>query len=171
MNDTDSQQATLFGGREVGRERSDCAFCAIARREEPTRQIVFQDDISIGFLDRRPVFLGHCLLIPRKHYETLYDLPKDLVGPLFGNAQLLGKAVEAGTQAGGTFVAMNNRISQSIPHLHIHIIPRKPGDGLRGFFWPRGEYESEEQMASIADSIRKFVNKLGEGAGTDKVSE
>jgi histidine triad (HIT) family protein len=159
-------QVSLFGENFPKKEQPDCPFCLIANGKDPSRHVVFRDGVSIGFLDRRPVFLGHCLLIPLNHYETLYDLPEELIGPLFRNAKRLGKAVEKGTTADGTFVAINNKISQSVPHLHIHIIPRKSGDGLRGFFWPRRKYESEEQMVSIAESIRKSVSKLSEGSET-----
>jgi histidine triad (HIT) family protein len=93
----------------------------------------------------------------------LSDLPKELVGPLFTNAQLLVKAVKIGLQAEGTFLAINNKVSQSVPHLHIHIIPRKYGDGLRGFFWPRQSYQSEEQMNEITNSIRTAIEKIQNG--------
>jgi histidine triad (HIT) family protein len=148
------------------RSKSDsldtCAFCSIVKGEPgetPSRNVVFEDRISIAFLDRKPVFLGHCLLVPKEHYGTLYQLPQEVVGPLFQNAQLLGRAVESAMKADGSFVAINNAVSQSVPHLHIHVIPRKFRDGLRGFFWPRMEYESPEQMAQIADSIRASLNK------------
>ena len=99
--------------------------------------VVFEDEVSFSFLDRRPIFPGHCLLVPKEHYETLDDLPGSLVGPLFTNVQTLSRAVELGLNADGTFVAINNRVSQSVPHFHVHIVPRRHGDGLRGFFWPR----------------------------------
>ena len=102
---------------------------------------------------------GHTLLIPRDHFETLADLPANLVSPFFGNVQLLAGAVERGMEAEGTFVAINNKVSQSVPHLHVHIVPRKKGDGLRGFFWPRQKYRDEEQMrrvqAAIVDSLSR----------------
>src|SRR5258708_28411943 len=100
-----------------------------------------------GFLDSRPLFRGHCLLVPRAHVETFADLPGELIGPFFGNAQRLSGAVERGMEAEGTFVAMNNRVSQSVAHLHVHIVPRRKKDGLRGFFWPRTPYASEEAAA------------------------
>ena len=142
------------------KENHNCAFCAIVKGDTASRHIVFRDNISLAFLDKRPVFLGHCLLIPRNHYETLHDLPKDLIGPFFSNAQLLARAVETGLHAEGTFIAINNRVSQSVPHLHIHVIPRKSGDGLRGFFWPRQKYQSEEQTTEIANSIRKSFDEM-----------
>jgi histidine triad (HIT) family protein len=123
-----------------------CLFCDIATHKTEAK-IVFEDAISLGFLDYRPLFAGHCLLIPKTHYATLVDLPHDLVGPLFLNAQHLTKAVEAAMSAEGSFVAMNNVVSQSVPHFHIHIVPRKKGDGLRGFFWPRQKLGDVEMLA------------------------
>src|SRR6476646_5172177 len=118
---------------------SSCLFCRIVRGEVHAR-LVFEDEISLAFLDHRPVFPGHCLLVPKEHFATLSDLPTQLLGPLFGNAQLLARAIEQGLWAEGTFVAINNRVSQSVPHLHIHVVPRRKKDGLRGFFWPRTKY-------------------------------
>jgi len=122
--------------------------------------IVFEDDISLAFLDHRPLFHGHCLLIPKAHYETLSDLPAEFVGPFFENAQLLARAVEVAMEAQGTFVAMNNRVSQSVPHLHVHIVPRTKGDGLKGFFWPRTKYASETKMAAVRDLIQAAVREI-----------
>ncbi len=130
-----------------------CTICAIVAGEQAA-EVVFEDDVSIAFLDIRPVFHGHTLLVPRTHFETLADLPGDLEGPLFGNARLLSRAVPAALDAQGTFVAINNKISQSVSHLHIHVVPRRPKDGLRGFFWPRQKYRSEEERAGIASAIR-----------------
>ena len=127
----------------------DCKFCEIA----PKSVVVFEDDISLAFLDYRPLFPGHTLLIPKDHYETLADLPPNLIGPFFGNVQRLSGAVERGMQAEGSFVAVNNRVSQSVPHLHVHIVPRKKGDGLRGFFWPRQKYRDEEQMREVQAAV------------------
>ncbi len=126
-----------------------CKFWGI----ESQSVIVFEDSISLAFLDYRPLFPGHTLLIPKDHYETLADLPANLIGPFFGNAQRLASAVERAMQAEGTFVAINNRVSQSVPHLHVHIVPRKKGDGLRGFFWPRQKYRDEEQMRTVQSAI------------------
>src|SRR6266850_8507998 len=112
-----------------------CLFCNL-----PSPITVFTDAISTAFLDHRPVFPGHVLLVPRQHYETLADLPAEMLRPFFGDAQLIARAVEQAMQAEGTFVAMNNRVSQSVPHLHVHIVPRRKKDGLRGFFWPRQKY-------------------------------
>jgi histidine triad (HIT) family protein len=117
-------------------------------------QIVFEDERTVGFLDSRPLFPGHVLLIPRDHIETMADLPDDLVPPLFTNARTVARALEPALGAEGSFVAVNNRISQSVPHLHVHIVPRRKGDGLKGFFWPRHKYQSEQEMATIAQSIR-----------------
>ena len=136
-----------------------CLFCKIAAGEVPAR-LVFEDEISLAFLDHRPVFPGHCLLIPRQHYETLADLPDSLIGHFFRNAQLLSGAVESAMEAHGTFVAMNNRVSQSVPHFHTHIVPRRRKDGLKGFFWPRKPYQSEEEAAAVQSVIRKTVDAL-----------
>jgi histidine triad (HIT) family protein len=124
----------------------ECPFCGIVSGKIEAK-IVFEDAISIAFLDNRPLFAGHCLLIPKAHYQTLSDLPADSVGPLFLNAQHLTRSVESAMNAEGSFVAMNNIVSQSVPHLHIHIVPRKKGDGLRGFFWPRQKLEDVEMLA------------------------
>lgn len=132
---------------------SGCKFCQIASQTTPSF-VVFEDSISLAFLDHRPLFPGHTLLIPKQHYETLADLPATLIDPFFRNVQLLSNAVERGMQAEGTFVAINNRVSQSVPHLHVHIVPRKKGDGLRGFFWPRQKYRDEEQMREVQAAIR-----------------
>jgi len=140
-------------------DNSSCLFCKIVRGEVAARK-VFEDEISIAFLDHRPVFPGHCLLIPRAHHETLTDLPRELVGPFFQNGQLLSRAVESAMEAQGTFVAMNNRVSQSVLHLHLHIVPRRRKDGLRGFFWPRNHYQSEAEAATVQDVIRLTIAKL-----------
>ena len=118
---------------------------------------MFEDEISAAFLDYRPLFPGHVLLIPKEHYETLADLPAAVVGPFFSNAQLLARAVEAAMEAEGSFVAINNRVSQSVPHLHVHIVPRRRKDGLKGFFWPRHNYGSEEEMEQVKRAIRAAV--------------
>jgi histidine triad (HIT) family protein len=139
--------------------RQDCVFCKIIRGELPA-YIVFEDDVSMAFLDTKPVFPGHTLLVPREHYETLIDLPGPLVDPLFKNAQLLAHAMEEGLKADGTFVAINNRISQSAPHLHVHIVPRHKGDGLKGFFWPRQRYKDQEEILSIQNTLRSSIDRL-----------
>jgi len=128
-------------------------FCQIVTGEIAAH-VVLEEERTMAFLDARPVFPGHCLLVPRAHYETLADLPADLVEPVFATAQRLARAVEAGMGADGTFVAVNNRVSQSVPHLHVHVVPRRRKDGLRGFFWPRQKYESDDAMAATAAAIR-----------------
>ena len=130
-----------------------CLFCRIVAGAEPA-QIVLDDDICLAFLDVRPLFHGHTLLVPRDHYETLADLPADLIEPYFERAQRLSVAVRDAMGAQGSFVAMNNVVSQSVPHLHCHVVPRVSKDGLRGFFWPRTKYESDDEAASVAERIR-----------------
>lgn len=137
----------------------NCLFCRIVAGEVAA-VIVYEDDHSVGFLDHRPLFHGHTLLVPRKHVETLGELPTAQVGPLFKTVQLLSRAVEAGLEAEGTFVAMNNRVSQSVPHLHVHVVPRRKKDGLKGFFWPRTKYKSEEEMVAVKKSIEAAVTKI-----------
>jgi histidine triad (HIT) family protein len=136
-----------------------CLFCGIISGDV-SATVVFEDDISIAFLDHRPLFPGHCLLVPRNHFETLSDLPVDLVGPLFKNVQLLTRAVEVALEAEGSFVAMNNRVSQSVPHLHVHIVPRRKKDGLKGFFWPRNKYEGEARIVEVQIAIQAAVSAL-----------
>ena len=133
-----------------------CIFCKIIRGELAAN-IVFEDEVSLAFLDHRPLFPGHILLVPKAHYETLSDLPTELVGPLFRNAQLLTRAIEIAMAAEGSFVAMNNRVSQSVPHLHVHIVPRRRKDGLKGFFWPRNKYDGETHMQEIQNSIQSAI--------------
>jgi histidine triad (HIT) family protein len=128
-----------------------CAFCRIVAGGPAHR--VFEDSHCIAFLDLRPVFPGHTLLIPREHVETLTDLPDGLVLPFSMALRHLAGAVERAMGAKGTFVGVNNRVSQSVPHLHAHVIPRTKGDGLRGFFWPRVRYESDDAMADVAARI------------------
>jgi histidine triad (HIT) family protein len=128
---------------------ADCVFCEIIAGNVPAHFVLDVPE-AVAFLDTRPLFKGHVLLVPREHHETLGDLPPALVGPLFLHAQRLAGAVERGLEAKGSFVAMNNRISQSVPHLHVHIVPRNPKDGLRGFFWPRTKYASDEEAAQYA---------------------
>jgi histidine triad (HIT) family protein len=130
-----------------------CIFCKIIVREIPAT-IVFEDEVSIAFLDITPLFPGHVLLAPKAHAQTLTDLPAESVGPIFLNAQKLTRAVESALGAPGSFIGINNRVSQSVPHLHIHIVPRRPKDGLRGFFWPKNLYTSPEHIKEIADKIR-----------------
>ena len=130
-----------------------CVFCEIVRGDTAAH-VVFEDAVSLAFLDVRPVFEGHTLLVPKAHHETLADLPADLVGPFFLNAQTLSRAVVGAMGATGSFVALNNKVSQSVPHLHVHVVPRRRKDGLRGFFWPRTKYASDADAADAADRIR-----------------
>lgn len=138
---------------------SDCKFCEIINGEI-TANVVMADDLMLAFLDYRPLFPGHCLLVPRDHIETLGDLPEELLTPFFSNVQLLARAVEQALCAEGTFVAMNNRVSQSVPHLHVHIVPRRRKDGLKGFFWPRQKYESETAVLTVQKAIRAAIAEL-----------
>jgi histidine triad (HIT) family protein len=134
----------------------ECAFCNAATTDD----VVLNDAATIAFLDHRPVFVGHTLVTERVHHETLADLPPGLIEPLFRNVRLLAQAVEQAMTADGTFIAINNKVSQGVPHLHVHIVPRKKGGGLRGFFWPRQKAESEEQKREIRDRIREAVKRL-----------
>ncbi|PRX70449.1 histidine triad (HIT) family protein [Nonomuraea fuscirosea] len=130
---------------------SDDLFCEIIAGERPAH-VVSSDEVAVSFLDVRPVFKGHVLVVPRVHVETLTDLGE--VGPFFERVQAMARAVEEGLEAGGTFVAMNNRVSQSVAHLHVHVVPRQKKDGLRGFFWPRTKYDSAEEAESFAARVR-----------------
>ena len=121
---------------------------------------VLEDAVSVAFLDHRPVFPGHVLLVPRDHVPTLGELPDALLAPFFANTRLLARAVERGLEAEGTFVAMNNRVSQSVPHLHVHVVPRRRGDGLRGFFWPRQKYAGPDAMREVQQKVRAAVEEL-----------
>ena len=136
-----------------------CLFCGIVKGEV-SAAVVFDDDVSLAFLDHRPLFPGHCLLVPKVHFETLTDLPGNLIDPFFRSVQLLARAVEAACDAQGTFVAMNNRVSQSVPHLHVHIVPRRKKDGLKGFFWPRNKYENETQILEVKQAIQSTIARL-----------
>lgn len=135
---------------------ANCLFCNIIRGEVSS-DWVFEDELSLAFLDHRPVFPGHCLLVPKQHIATLNELPTELIGALFANAQLLVRAVEQGLWAEGTFVAINNRVSQSVPHLHIHVVPRRKKDGLKGFFWPRQSYRDHEHLESVQKTLQATI--------------
>ena len=145
--------------RARGGNQMSCLFCGIINGEV-SAAVVFEDSVSIAFLDHRPLFPGHCLLVPRSHFETLSDLPKELVAPVFENVQLLARAVEIALGAEGSFVALNNRVSQSVPHLHVHVVPRKRKDGLKGFFWPRTKYENEAQILEVQEAIRSAIAEI-----------
>ncbi len=136
-----------------------CVFCKLIAGTIPSH-VVYRDENVIGFLEIHPLFPGHVLLSPLQHIETLLDLPAQLNGPLMAATQLLARAVEAAVDAEGTFVAMNNRVSQTVPHLHIHIVPRRRRDGLRGFFWPRQPYRDEAAREAVRDAIEREVAKL-----------
>ena len=140
---------------------SGCRFCAIVGGDEHGH-VVYEDEHSIAFLDHRPLFPGHSVLVPREHVETLADLPREMLEPLFGAAQLLSRAIPRAMDKPGSFVAMNNIVSQSVPHLHVHVVPRKPKDGLRGFFWPRRKYDSDAHMAEVAETLRAAIGDLRE---------
>ena len=132
---------------------TDCLFCEIVDGKRAAA-IVASDDAAVAFLDARPVFKGHVLVVPRAHVPTLADLPAAALAPYFAAVQRLARAVEVGLGADGTFVAMNNKVSQSVPHLHTHVVPRHRKDGLRGFFWPRVPYASDGERDELAARIR-----------------
>jgi histidine triad (HIT) family protein len=130
----------------------DCLFCDIVAGRVPTHRVL-DDDVAVAFLDARPVFKGHVLVVPREHVVTLPDLPADLVGPFFTRVQRVAAAVPEALGADGTFVAANNVVSQSVAHLHVHVVPRVRKDGLRGFFWPRTRYADDAEAAEYAERI------------------
>ncbi len=144
-------------------DRESCEFCALLE-SGPTETWVLESDTAVAFLDHRPLFEGHSLLVPREHCETLADLPPDSVPALFAEVQRLARALEAAMEAEGSFIAINNRVSQSVPHLHVHIVPRRKGDGLRGFFWPRKRLDREQQQAAAA-RIRQALGDLDSRGG------
>ncbi|HXH80248.1 HIT family protein [Nocardioides sp.] len=137
----------------------DCVFCGIVSGRVEADVVLARDDF-VAFLDTRPVFKGHVLLVPRKHVETLPDLPASLRDGFLAAAQDLAVAVKDALGAQGSFVAMNNTVSQSVPHLHLHVVPRTKGDGLRGFFWPRTKYSAGE-AADYADRLRGVLEDTG----------
>lgn len=138
---------------------TDCVFCEIISGDI-TRPIVHQSDDTVAFLDHRPVFKGHTLVVPREHIVTLPELPRRLLVPLFGEVQRIADAITSGLGAQGTFVAANNVVSQSVAHLHVHVVPRTKGDGLRGFFWPRTRYDDGEE-AQYAERIAAALTEAG----------
>jgi histidine triad (HIT) family protein len=135
-----------------------CVFCSIAGGETPASMVLRGDDVA-AFLDARPVFKGHVLVVPRTHVPTLTDMPPADLGTLFAAVQRIARAVEAGLDADGTFVAMNNKVSQSVPHLHVHVVPRRKKDGLRGFFWPRVPYADDAEREAFAAKIRAALSE------------
>lgn len=136
-----------------------CSFCQIVADDDP-ELLVYRSEHVVGFLDIRPVFHGHCLLVPRVHYETLDQMPLELAQPLLHATQVTMRALAEAVGAQGTFIANNNVVSQSVPHLHVHVVPRRRKDGLRGFFWPRHPYED----ATALDDMRKRVRTAIEAA-------
>ena len=131
---------------------ADCLFCSIVAGSVDVHTVLSTPTV-LAFLDHRPVFKGHVLVLPRTHVVTLADLPAPDVGPYFLEVQRVAVAVESALAAGGTFVALNNKVSQSVAHLHTHVVPRTKGDGLRGFFWPRTKYASDDEAATYAARI------------------
>jgi histidine triad (HIT) family protein len=136
--------------------KEGCVFCGIVAGDIPA-VIVLDEPGALAFLDARPVFPGHVLVVPREHYETILDIPDGELAPVMAAAKRVAGAIVAGLQADGTFVAMNNVVSQSVPHLHVHVVPRRRKDGLRGFFWPRQKYASDAEMAETAAAIRAHL--------------
>ena len=137
-----------------------CVFCSIVAGDTPAH-VVLDDDVALGFLDIRPLFPGHVRVVPREHHVTLPDVPADLVGPFFERVQRMAAAVPAAMDATGSFVAMNNIVSQSVLHLHAHVVPRTKGDGLRGFFWPRTKYRDDAHAGEVAATIRAALDGSG----------
>lgn len=135
-----------------------CAFCDLVANPSAAN-VVLDDDATFGFLDHRPLFKGHTLVIPKRHFETLADLPDDEVERYFRAVRVVNAAVERAMEAQGTFVAMNNKVSQSVPHLHTHVVPRRRKDGLRGFFWPRTRYDNDGEAAAVASAIRRAIEE------------
>jgi histidine triad (HIT) family protein len=136
-----------------------CKFCQIIAGEIPAHFVLDTDEV-VAFLDHRPLFPGHTLVLPREHIETLADLPPDRVGPFFRQVQRVEVAVRTAMEAQGSFVAENNVVSQSVPHLHVHVVPRRRKDGLRGFFWPRTRYSSDSEMAAVAARITEQLGVI-----------
>lgn len=134
-----------------------CIFCSIIAGEAGA-EVVLRTEHTVAFLDRTPVFHGHVLVVPVAHVETLIDMPPTGLGPLFADVQRVAQAVETGLGAAGSFVAMNNRISQSVAHLHVHVVPRNRKDGLRGFFWPRVKYHDAGHMAEFGGRLRAALD-------------
>jgi histidine triad (HIT) family protein len=140
-----------------------CLFCRIAAGEVAAH-VAYEDELFVGFLDHRPLFHGHVLLVPREHVDTLLDAPPSLLGPLAEATQRVSVAVRDAMEADGVFNAVNNVVSQSVPHLHVHVVPRRRKDGLKGFFWPRTRYGSEAEAQEVATRIRRRVTKPAGGS-------
>ena len=139
--------------------RTDCLFCAIASGREPGHVVLDEPDV-VAFLDHRPVFKGHTLVVPREHVVTFPDLPPRLLVPVMGAAQRVSQAVVEGLGADGSWVSMNNVVSQAVPHPHVHVVPRRRKDGLRGFFWPRTKYADDAEMARTAQELRDALANI-----------
>ena len=139
---------------------SACLFCEIVRHATPA-EIVLEDDVCVGFLDIHPLFHGHVLVVPRAHVVTLPELPAADVGPFFTRVQTIARAVPIALGAQGTFVALNNVVSQSVAHLHVHVVPRTKGDKLKGFFWPRTKYPTPDDMAEVGAKLRAALGAAG----------
>ncbi len=144
----------------AGGLRAGCLFCEVVAGERPAALVLDEEQV-MAFLDVRPVFKGHVLLVPRRHVLTLPDLPAELRDPFLEAAQRLSRAVVTGLGAQGSFVATNNVVSQSVPHLHLHVVPRTKGDGLRGFFWPRTKYADDQEAADYATRLREAISSAG----------
>jgi histidine triad (HIT) family protein len=138
-----------------------CVFCDIVAGRRPSH-LVWSDEVAVAFLDQRPLFHGHTLVVPRRHVVTLPDLDADDVGPFFERVRMVAAAMPGAMGAQGTFVAMNNVVSQSVAHLHVHVVPRRAGDGLRGFFWPRTRY-ADGEAESVAVRVRAACDAIRAG--------
>jgi len=136
-----------------------CRFCKLIAGDVES-YVVFEDEVAVVFLDHRPIFPGHCLVVPKDHYETLIDVPPTLLTPIFTIVQLVAQAMEHGLKAEGSLVAINTRVSQSVPHVHIHVVPRRRQDGLRGFFWPRQTYKDAAAIVEMQHLLRTAIAKL-----------
>ncbi len=147
------KQGHLFGGEE-----ENCRFCQIAEGEDK-ETVVYAGELTLVSLDHRPLFKGHCLVTPRKHIEAIEDVPDDVLEDLFKTVRMASKAVTEAMGSDGTLIAVNNRVSQSIPHIHVHVVPRRHKDGLHGFFWPRMQYASDDEMKDVANRIRKAMTE------------
>jgi histidine triad (HIT) family protein len=157
----------IQGSENNQHSSSTCPFCHILSRQQEAA-IVYESEFALAFLDARPLFPGHTLLIPKAHYVTLADLPDEWIGPYFADAKLLARAVERAMSAEGLLMLINNRVSQSVPHLHVHLIPRNRGDGLKGFLWPRSRYRDEQELRRVQTLIADAVRDLrSETAGEE----
>jgi histidine triad (HIT) family protein len=136
--------------------KTECLFCAIVAGTEPAHIVIDEPDV-VAFLDIRPVFKGHVLVVPRQHFVTLPELPTPLLTSVFVAVQRCSSAMVDGLGAQGSWVAENNIVSQAVPHVHVHVVPRTKGDGLRGFFWPRQKYASDDEMVEYADRLRAVL--------------